>query len=904
MSDQFRIPQNNRKHDLFTPKDLISTQVDGRNYLKLYPKRNHSWNELESNLAFHINCSTLQNSSLKKNVIINSLADQMGTTTQVNVHLQQYDKIAQTQLFNPAFLSILSYHNRKGAVIEDAQEFQNGMEVLLPPHERPQGIYFVKFRCNLDFTSVGVSAKRHTYVDYYARLPITSNAAAFPVDLTKANPTDTELKILEDAFNAAEKAHTDCKDANTDPAKIALKEAVVAAKKAWDDGKAKRFQSDLDIASKARKISKLKSGANFNKASNWFTSLTSKNHLLQELSETGTHVYSLSPFLLSRPAFDSNTAEIDQKAFDNNLQGMILEVAFDPLKKVIFNYICPNLKDEPFQLFQSVCQETIDSSNPSSTTKITVEHYADIFNNLMRSLPSDSNDEWTVDVHQYFIQNLATDIREKMESDGYKDHLSSTSKLPFNQIKLLDNARRKALLAQKSLQSQASMIKSQIENTHGFFTSTENIGALYTSPAERTISHYKGSATGVQKCWGCLGEGHRWYCTKTKRVVCPHGSNPIFIKRAAEARERLRQRNAERSRKKPLMNRRGRALLQALLSEGLDGDDDDSKENDSTFNLSASQTRQENDHTSSSKRVKTTHHEAFNFFTAHVFTVQNGREALPIALHPNLPHIRLLLGESDAQFNPAIMGILDTGATLTIGYYAYILGICKAFPHLVKSIVWAKDRYSPIHLSGVVSKDLKNKNLSEIEEARLAARSTLSAVVTFHMPYFPKNNQSTSFSIAIGKDVSVNLLIGMSFIHNCQLVIDSSDSLVEAKMLDCEPFQLVYKPASRGEPNKIPQEFQPDQSVFQTYSDTLRMIDDTYSYLEGKVTDASVLEEDKVLVSSSKEQVPATAVTTKKEAVSSAKVNSPIADAKMEPTVDSKEGKKAKDTDYIEYLFN
>ncbi len=826
-----------KKGDHFTPRDLVSTQVDSRTYLKLYPKRTHLWTELESNLAFHINSSALENSSLKKNAIINSLAEQMGTTTQVNIHLQQYETIAKNQLFNPAFLTVLSYHNRKGAVIEDAQHFHNGEEVLLPAHERPQGIYFIKFRCNLDFTSVGVDAHKFTYVDYYAKLPTTSNASSIPIDLTKASPSDAELASLQHALDQATDAHSKCTAVDTDPVKSGLKITELNAAKALTEAKAKRSESDKAIALKTARYDKIKSGVNFNKPSTWFIDLKSKNDLLQALSENSMQVYSLNPFLLAKPAFDSNTAEMETKKFEDNLQSIIFDVAYEPLKKVIFNYICPNLKDEPFQLFQSVCQESIDPTNSSATVKISVEHYSDTFNSLMRSLPSNTDVEWSVDVHQYFVKNLAQDIRDKMENDGYKAHLSATSKQPFAQIKLLDDARKKALAAQKSLQNQASMIRAQIENSHGFLAmsnqqSNHNDGntALFSSPAENTINRYKGASPGSGlsiRCWGCGDDTHRWWCNKQNRVICPKANDPQCIKNASEARERLRQRNRDRanSRKKQF-NSRGKAFLRALFSD-MDDDEDDDDDESSNNNKKMKHISKKNKNNDGSSG-------SFTFLTAHAFIGHNGKEPLPISLHPNLPHIRILLGESDATFNPAILGLIDTGATLTLGYYKYILGICKAFPHLVKSIVWAEDKYCPIHLSGVVS-DKDNTTMSLEERRQRALLSTLSAVVTFHMPYFTKNNANTSFSIAIGKGVSVNLLVGMSFIRNIQLVIDPSDNIAEAKMLECEPFEIVFKPASRGEPNAIPQEFQPDQSVFKAHQSTLKRIEDTYAYLEGRL---------------------------------------------------------------------
>ena len=88
MSNQLLASRNK----LFTPRDLVTTSVEGQTSLKLWPKRkigDKQWSEIEHNLAFNINSSILQNSGLKKNVSIEALAEQMGTLSQVHIYLQQ-----------------------------------------------------------------------------------------------------------------------------------------------------------------------------------------------------------------------------------------------------------------------------------------------------------------------------------------------------------------------------------------------------------------------------------------------------------------------------------------------------------------------------------------------------------------------------------------------------------------------------------------------------------------------------------------------------------------------------------------------------------------------------------------------------------------------------------------------
>jgi hypothetical protein len=817
------------KNELFTPRDLVTTPVEGKSFLRLYPKRNLGdvWSELETNLAFNVNCSTLQNSNLKKNVIIETLAEQMGTSTQMHIYLQRYDSLGKNQFYDPANLKVLSYHNKKGAVIEEAMRYVGGVETLQDLALRPQGIHFVKFRCRLDFTSLGVPISSSGSIDFYACLPITANDAvgqAEPNDI----PTLEDVNLLQESLATARTALENADAADRAAAELAVtnaRNAFIAAQ-------------DLRNAGIAAATARA-NGANFNSPPSWLSDLNSAEELKEFLSSDGPSP-SLTPFLLSKPAFDSNIASMDIKSFKSNFDNLVIELAYEPLKKVIFDYVCPSIKNEPFQLFQAVCQEAPDPSDPNKKIKISVQQYADIFNGLMRSLSSET--EWLVDVHEYFMKNLAIDIREKMESDGYKAHMQSTSKKPFNQIKLMETARKKALHAEKSLNLQATMIQRQLQNTHGFFTDTS--GQVCFSPAERTIQHYKKGENNTPdrkqvKCWGCGKDTHRWYDSVLKKVVCPDANNPVFIKAAANAKKEynqmIRNRNARNNNNRGSNNndksqKSRRALIEALISSDATftiQDDSNPSSTSSgnnrsvTFNLSSTQDNDEDSAASPSKKLKV-NNTCFNLITYALNTSSNGKEPLPISLHPSLPHIRLELGEPDNDFHPALLGIIDTGATLTVGYSEYILGICEAYPQLVKSIIWAEDKYCPIELNGVGA----NSNVS--------GSNTLSAVVTFHMPYLTTNNDSTSFSVAIGKNVAVNVLIGMSFINNAQLVIDSSDKVAEAKMLQCKPFEIIFKPASRGKPNSIPSDFRPDSAVFIAHKDVLQRIAATREYLDSK----------------------------------------------------------------------
>jgi hypothetical protein len=62
----------------------------------------------------------------------------------------------------------------------------------------------------------------------------------------------------------------------------------------------------------------------------------------------------------------------------------------------------------------------------------------------------------------------------------------------------------------------------------------------------------------------------------------------------------------------------------------------------------------------------------------------------------------------------------------------------------------------------------------------------------------------TSLKIACGKQVGINVLIGMSFMTAAKLIVDLNDNVVESKLLDCEPFPVIFKSPQKSLPNLIP----------------------------------------------------------------------------------------------------
>jgi hypothetical protein len=69
----------------------------------------------------------------------------MGTSTQMHIYFQRYDSLGKNQFYNPRNLKILSYHNKKGTVIEEAMRYIAGVETLQDLALHPQDLFTTLF---------------------------------------------------------------------------------------------------------------------------------------------------------------------------------------------------------------------------------------------------------------------------------------------------------------------------------------------------------------------------------------------------------------------------------------------------------------------------------------------------------------------------------------------------------------------------------------------------------------------------------------------------------------------------------------------------------------------------------------------------------------------------------------
>jgi hypothetical protein len=113
----------------------------------------------------------------------------------------------------------------------------------------------------------------------------------------------------------------------------------------------------------------------------------------------------------------------------------------------------------------------------------------------------------------------------------------------------------------------------------------------------------------------------------------------------------------------------------------------------------------------------------------------------------------------------------------------------------VKSLVWTKDNFTPLSLSGVVNDKTKQDKIKE----KLV--TLLKAVIEYNMPIKTTQGHATSFKVALGEGVGVNTIMGMSMIRPGKFTLDVEDDVVTSGVLDCSPFPVTYKSVQRTMPN-------------------------------------------------------------------------------------------------------
>jgi hypothetical protein len=156
------------------------------------------------------------------------------------------------------------------------------------------------------------------------------------------------------------------------------------------------------------------------------------------------------------------------------------------------------------------------------------------------------------------------------------------------------------------------------------------------------------------------------------------------------------------------------------------------------------------------------------------------RQILPIEIHTAFPHIIMQLGSIlGGPDCPSIRAIINTAASLTTRNLHFFAKIAKTFPHTVAA-VYAPQDYAPITLSRIVEQDGES------------VTTKLTVAFKFKLPYLTKEGNPTTFMVAVGPNVMVNMILGLPFIKQTKMIVDAADQVAELRAFDALPFPINF----------------------------------------------------------------------------------------------------------------
>ncbi len=150
---------------------------------------------------------------------------------------------------------------------------------------------------------------------------------------------------------------------------------------------------------------------------------------------------------------------------------------------------------------------------------------------------------------------------------------------------------------------------------------------------------------------------------------------------------------------------------------------------------------------------------------------------MPIAIQSDLSHIVMQFGTNlDCPNSPSIRCAVNSCTALSTGNFHYFVSLAKRFPHCLAQIFAPQD-YAPIVLLGVIQ-----------SHEHKAVTTKLGVGFQFHLPYKTTEGEDSSLLVPMGRNVSVDIILGMPFMQGTWVILDPVDNLAKCKHLDCLPF--------------------------------------------------------------------------------------------------------------------
>ena len=522
------------------------------------------------------------------------------------------------------------------------------------------------------------------------------------------------------------------------------------------------------------------------------------------VEEMGTHIISQTPqdcpvMLQEHDAYVTN-ARIDDSSAMEEITRAILKLFIPTIEKSIFKTLCPNYTNKPHAAVEGLQQTSYDDEG-----NVNVLPIANFYSVLMRAIqPFAHMKTFPVNVCDIFYRGLHEDIKTVFE-ELYPNYIDP---VPFD-----GRTQRNTL---PTLLSYATMAENRVLAQQRMYTrmhgTTFVSGGTYASQAERTIAQYNsppgtpakpshyGPSTPPrtptpggktpkqlspnQRCFGCGASDHPF-------SLCPDKDVPAAKERAKKKFDALRE-ELRSGKKRRLRNgtpnlsdfdgeTQKKLTQQALEATAV-------TDGDTNASVASSLTQPSlNSPRPPAGRGRGTNRKPTIYITDAVAMAIGNKQPLPVPINSFLLHTPIQLSTEGRPDSPSLMAVVDTAASMCLGNSAFLFAIAKAFPSTIAAVYTAED-YAPITLSGVVRRDDN------------VVTTSLPVAFLFNLDYFTKEGQPAQLMVAAGPDVSVNLILGNTFIQATNMVIDYGDNVIECRAFDCPPFPAEFRAAQLNVP--------------------------------------------------------------------------------------------------------
>ena len=173
---------------MFIPRKLESVKYAGITLLA-YPEVDHTNKPSERIFSILTNKNAAEGAYLDAASVVTFYASRAGLDTHARMVMSQWTSRLMTKWADPAALTVISYHNLRGSVINSAVDTATGVLKDITDGtrntRRPEGVKFALVRLPLDFTDLNPSgAATSTNLEYFLPLPYG------PVTFTEPTGTD------------------------------------------------------------------------------------------------------------------------------------------------------------------------------------------------------------------------------------------------------------------------------------------------------------------------------------------------------------------------------------------------------------------------------------------------------------------------------------------------------------------------------------------------------------------------------------------------------------------------------------------------------------------------------------------------------------------------------------------